>query len=276
MANDMKFFPTLEDCGLARDFLEQGSAASRLAPLLDRPEVVERIMQDDVPIPMPKNRIQYFKENHLDYWLSGYNDMEMLQSFVPEPPDGPILDFGGSTGRVIRHWIGRHADDLYLCDMQGPFMRWAQAYLWPHVKPHQNSAHPVLPFPDNSFGMIYALSVFTHIDDHELGWLCELRRVLKPGGKLLVTVHNERTWEVVPDLQFRLGQEVLPNSPGYNEFRENHDGAPDHAVFVYKDRLTNVFCSNAYINKYWGEYFHIDRIVDEAHNYQAMVVMQPK
>jgi ubiquinone/menaquinone biosynthesis C-methylase UbiE len=39
----------------------------------------------------------------------------------------------------------------------------------------------------------YCFSVFTHLDEQmQDAWLLELRRVLKPGGVLIVTVHNQR------------------------------------------------------------------------------------
>ena len=44
-----------------------------------------------------------------------------------------------------------------------------------------------LPFADGSFDMVFALDVIEHLDDDEVG-LREFSRVLKPGGKLVVTV----------------------------------------------------------------------------------------
>jgi len=54
---------------------------------------------------------------------------------------------------------------------------------------------PPLPFPDNSFDLIYAVSVFTHLsEEHQRTWLPELRRVLRPGGRLLlVDIGGEQT-----------------------------------------------------------------------------------
>jgi len=44
-----------------------------------------------------------------------------------------------------------------------------------------------LPFSDGAFDMVFALDVIEHLDDDEAG-LREFLRVLKPGGKLVVTV----------------------------------------------------------------------------------------
>jgi SAM-dependent methyltransferase len=51
------------------------------------------------------------------------------------------------------------------------------------------SAH--LPFKDESFDFICAISVFTHLKENHVAWLCELLRVLAPNGALYMTVHDE-------------------------------------------------------------------------------------
>jgi SAM-dependent methyltransferase len=55
-----------------------------------------------------------------------------------------------------------------------------------------NRLEPPLTFADESFDLVYALSVFTHLTDElQLAWRDELRRVLRPGGRLLLTTHGE-------------------------------------------------------------------------------------
>lgn len=48
--------------------------------------------------------------------------------------------------------------------------------------------------------MVYGFSVFTHLDERMQDmWLLELRRVLNPGGILLLTVHGERAANALLD-----------------------------------------------------------------------------
>jgi ubiquinone/menaquinone biosynthesis C-methylase UbiE len=56
---------------------------------------------------------------------------------------------------------------------------------------------PHVPYEDNYFDLIYAGSVFTHIADLADAWLLELKRILRPGGMLYVTVHDDHTLEVL-------------------------------------------------------------------------------
>src|SRR5947208_884804 len=54
-----------------------------------------------------------------------------------------------------------------------------------------NGLAPPLAFDDASFDLVYALSVFTHLTgDLQVAWRDELRRVLRPGGRLLITTHG--------------------------------------------------------------------------------------
>jgi SAM-dependent methyltransferase len=51
---------------------------------------------------------------------------------------------------------------------------------------------PPLPYDAASFGLVYALSVFTHLPaPMQRTWIDELARILRPGGALLFTVSGE-------------------------------------------------------------------------------------
>lgn len=47
-------------------------------------------------------------------------------------------------------------------------------------------------YPAGYFDVAYCFSVFTHLNERMQNlWLLELKRILKPGGILLLTVHGE-------------------------------------------------------------------------------------
>ena len=49
----------------------------------------------------------------------------------------------------------------------------------------------MLDYPNQSFDLVYAFSVFTHLDiKAQKAWRDELRRILRPRGILLLTVHG--------------------------------------------------------------------------------------
>lgn len=100
------------------------------------------------------------------------------------------LDFGCGCGRVLRHMVATPGPRLYGCDYNADLIDWCRRYL-PAGEFATNALTPPLLWPDESFDLAWALSVFTHLpEDLQRGWLADLRRVLRPGGLLIVTVQG--------------------------------------------------------------------------------------
>ena len=116
---------------------------------------------------------------------------EMLARNGVQPRDlGTLLDFGCGCGRVIRHWPPLTDAKLHGCDYNPHLVRWCAENL-PFGDFRVNGLEPPLPYEDDSFDLVYALSIFTHLDaDLQLPWMEELTRVVRPGGLLLTTFHG--------------------------------------------------------------------------------------
>lgn len=106
---------------------------------------------------------------------------------------GAILDFGCGCGRVLRHWrdlAARNAIEIHGTDYNPELTAWCSAHL-PFARIATNGLAPPLAYPDARFGFIYALSVVTHLsEDLQRAWMSEFRRILRPGGLLLITTHG--------------------------------------------------------------------------------------
>jgi SAM-dependent methyltransferase len=105
-----------------------------------------------------------------------------------------VLDFGCGAGRTLRHLLDEGAE-LYGCDVHGPSIAWLEEHVAPPLHVHRNGERPPLPYDDDTFDLVYALSVFTHLPEGWAEWLLELRRVLKPDGWLVATFMNEASWQ---------------------------------------------------------------------------------
>lgn len=137
---------------------------------------------------------------------------------------GTMLDFGVGCGRVARHWAALDVD-VHGCDYNPQLVAWCRSNL-PHVTARVNGLEPPLPYNDEQFDLVYALSVFTHLTEHQQrAWIAELRRVTRPGGLVLFTTHGptfaftDPAWPS-PEIRRRLADGelvvVLPEHAGRN------------------------------------------------------------
>jgi len=132
-----------------------------------------------------------------------------------------ILDFGCGCGRVLRHLKGMTGAEVYGTDSNPRVIQWCERYLG-FAQFRVNSLKPPLPYPDNMFDLIYAFSIFTHLTQPlQARWMDELRRVLVPGGLLILTVHGDKCAEGLPPadlLEYHKGKLVVrqPDVVGTN------------------------------------------------------------
>lgn len=125
-----------------------------------------------------------------DWFLrSGRAGFDAIAAHAPLAELESVLDFGCGCGRVTRWWSD-FAGTVAGSDVSGPAIEWCRANL-PFARFELNALAPPLVFEDESFDLVYALSVFTHLTaELQLAWRDELRRVLRSGGLALVTTHG--------------------------------------------------------------------------------------
>jgi SAM-dependent methyltransferase len=127
------------------------------------------------------------------YFGSGYRDAYEILQMVQRHGVNPvrlrsILEFGCGSARVLRHFRSIGGVALAGTDANPAPIEWNRRFL-PGIAFANNALEPPLDYPDESFDLIYALSVFTHIPlPWQQPWLKELKRILRPDGLLLCTV----------------------------------------------------------------------------------------
>jgi SAM-dependent methyltransferase len=124
-----------------------------------------------------------------------------------------VLDFGCGAGRVIRHFAAEARRAEFVgCDIDGPAIEWATEHLDPPFSFLRTAEIPPLRERGESFDLIYAISVFTHLTDSWAAWLLELRRLLKSGGLLVLSFIGEGVVEILtgePYDETRIGKNDL-------------------------------------------------------------------
>jgi len=109
----------------------------------------------------------------------------------PNPADdGRWLDFGCGAGRMLAPLRQAGIRNVWGVDVDRDAVRWLQGRFGKE-RFHQSAPMPPLPFPDASFDVVLAVSVFSHLDaSGQLAWLAEISRLLRPGGLLIASTHG--------------------------------------------------------------------------------------
>lgn len=221
--------------------IDRSGLASRAAGKAHRLSLRFRERLAGVPIrwahrglPLPPSRLIYLVggSNDLDWFLgagagaaSSIRDA-LARNGIAIERLGAILDFGCGAGRVLRHWGDLPSTRVCGTDYNPRLVRWCRSNL-PFADVRRNGLSGRVDWPDATFDLIYALSVFTHLTEAvALDWVDELSRALKPGGHLLLTTHGDHYRDGLgPDDRARYDRgEVVVRLPG-------REGTNDCATF---------------------------------------------
>lgn len=135
-----------------------------------------------------------FQLNYKKYYEDGHlAAKEMIQWGALTNLSSPvILDWGCGTGRVIRHIQSLKPNAIcYGSDIDSELIHWCRKNI-DHVY-FDCIENQTLPYPSNYFHLVYGISVLTHIQKDEFFiWLSELKRVLTPSGRAILSTHGSQ------------------------------------------------------------------------------------
>ena len=187
-------------------------------------------------------------------------DAVLAEHQIAFPDAARVLDFGCGCGRVLRHVKQRHPGwDITGMDIDAEAIAWCQQYLDDVGDFTNNRPWPPLPVAANTFDIVYAVSVFTHLpEEMQDAWLNELKRITKVGGFLLLSVHP-----------FNLAGDADGFSKDETGFL--YSVGPDTAGLPSFYQVS--FQSRAYVLERWAKYFEVvDVMGRRINNHQDLVV----
>jgi ubiquinone/menaquinone biosynthesis C-methylase UbiE len=248
-------------------------AALRIDKAPDHPTDLHR----GLPIPPPELFAGYGStaETYISLAETHVRTMRRLLAetgFTPTRGDR-ILDHGCAAGRMIR-CLRDLADEceIWGTDITASFIYWCQQHLSPPFHFAVTTTVPHLPFEDRTFRLIYCGSVFTHIDDLTMAWLLELRRILVPGGRAYLTIHDGHTLDLLAGQhadtplarQLRASGVYRPGDKDFNMLVVNRRGQWSLQTFYDLD----YFCSLV------KPMYRVLSCVPEAYGYQTAVIVE--
>jgi SAM-dependent methyltransferase len=156
-----------------------------------------------------------------------------------------VLDFGCGPGRTLTEFLeSTEGAEFVGCDIHAESIDWARAHL-PDVTFMTNGEEPPLELEANSFDLVYAVSVFTHLSEHWSGWLAEIHRLLRPGGYAICSFLGEMLWE-----PFGAGK--------FTEWVEDETGMMVTGLGrTWDEGGPNVFHSEWWLREHWSRGFEI-------------------
>lgn len=156
--------------------------------------------------------------------------LKMLQRDIAECE--AVLDFGCGSGRTLR-WFTEGRPGFFGSDIDAEAIGWCKENLR-GMTFTVNSSLPPLQFNTNKFDFIYAISVFSHMDEHHARlWLDELRRVATSGGIVALSVLGPLIYRATGRTVGTLHERgYLFTQPGYWS-----DRFPDWYGDMYYDEL---------------------------------------
>jgi SAM-dependent methyltransferase len=212
-----------------------------------------------------------------EYLASGRNDVQTLRELLlaadaPIENSQRILEFGCAGGRMVR-WLRDLVDvcEIWGTDISASHALWCQQHLNPPFHFATTTIYPHLPFEDRYFGLVFAGSVFTHIDDLADAWFLELRRVLRPHGRLYLSIHDRTTVRTLDgkDRDHSLAKR-LRGVPDYERFSRS-----DFGMFtIGRSVNSQVFYDIGFLCRRLEPFFRVNSVTPEAYYYQTVVLLE--
>jgi GT2 family glycosyltransferase/SAM-dependent methyltransferase len=210
---------------------------------------------------------------------------------LDRPLDGQtrLLDFGCGWGRILRFFLKDcHPAHLWGIDVDPGLLTVCRGAM-PLSNFTACNSLPPTAFADESFDVITAYSVFSHLAEHaSLAWVKEFARVLKPGGIMVVTTEPREFIELCRSLRGQehefawyraLAESFIDTDAAYRAYDAGQylyaptGGGPNRPSDFYGEALI----PEGYVRSRWTPFLEfVDFVNDSSNLPQSLIVMRKK
>jgi len=200
-----------------------------------------KLVNPEIAIPPDYLIYESYKLDYDKYYFEGRKTTEWIQQLTKEwlPEDKIVLlDWGCGPGRVIRHWT----ENKYVCfgsDVNKESLKWCRQHL-PNIHFLEQDLTPPLKMADQTFDLIYGISILTHLSESaHFQWVEELKRLLKPSGILLLTTQGNafnNKFSKKEKMEFEKGKLIIRDS-----VREGHRTFSSFQPKLFMEKLFDSF-----------------------------------
>ena len=181
--------------------------------------------------------------------------------------DLDILDFGCGVGRLLLQFTRNYKNNnYYACDIDDTSVNFIKRN-YKNVLSYVNDHKPPLVYQDNTFDLIYSLSIFSHLNlEDQESWLAELSRVTKKDGFLFLTIegsHSIKWWlfedfnMAESDAQNKLNNEgfIFKEYDGWEKITKTSNILRTSSQLVgVKSAYGSMALSKDFVYKNWNKY----------------------
>jgi len=239
-----------------------------------------------LPVP-PKHLWEGYAETAEKFLETGNRHVTEMQEILERDDfqiqgGARVMEFGCAAARMLR-WLAESAShgEFWGTDICAEHIIWCQQHLTPPFHFFTTTTEPYLPFSDGYFDFIYAGSVFTHISELADSWFLELRRIIRKGGRLYITIHDrnmiKRLFETNPT--FFLAEELSKVDQETGILSTDFDMFA-MAMFSSENKRNPkgamVFYDVDYLERKFRDLFIIKSINQEAYGLQTALLLEIK
>ncbi len=257
--------------------------------LMDAVEDSPRLASDGLAVP-PKELWWEYADDEAVFLDAGIAHVRTMHEALARTgwslePEHSVLELGCASGPMLRCFAahanagreqgggrggGPFRGSAWGVDISQVHIAWCLGHLSPPLRFASVTTAPHLPFADGSFDLLYAGSVFSHLGELTEAWVCEIARVLRPGGRAYLTYVPreaiERYLAEWPDVQF--SREVAAATTPEQRTRAYR------RLIVGREPWQHAVFDRAHFHQVCSQVMEVLEDVPNAYSFQSAVVLR--